>query len=116
MSAAVDALRAGRCIGIFPEGTLSRGEALRPFSGAGRLALAVPEARLVCVAASGVVDIVRFPRRPRLRVQFFEPATGQPQEGESAVRVTKRIMAEIREAAPYAAAGRRRRPAGPSSA
>jgi 1-acyl-sn-glycerol-3-phosphate acyltransferase len=104
----VDALRAGRCVGIFPEGTVSKGEALRPLSGAGRLAQAVPEARVVCVAASGVVDIARFPRRPRLRVQFFEPATGQPQPGESAVRLTKRVMAEIRDRAPFAAAGRRR--------
>jgi 1-acyl-sn-glycerol-3-phosphate acyltransferase len=107
MSAALDALRAGRCIGVFPEGTISRGEALRPLSGAGRLALAVPEARLVCVAASGTVDLARFPRRPRLRVEFFEPESGQPQPGETAIRLTRRLMAEIRERAPYAAAGRK---------
>jgi 1-acyl-sn-glycerol-3-phosphate acyltransferase len=109
MSAALDALRAGRCLGIFPEGTISRGEPTRPLSGAGRLALAVPEARLVCVAASGAVDLARFPRRPRLRVEFFEPASGQPQPGETPIRLTRRLMAEIRERAPFAAAGRRTR-------
>jgi 1-acyl-sn-glycerol-3-phosphate acyltransferase len=109
MSAALDALRAGGCLGIFPEGTISRGEATRPLSGAGRLALAVPEARLVCVAASGAVDLVRFPRRPRLRVEFFAPESGQPQPGETPIRLTRRLMAEIRERAPFAAAGRRTR-------
>lgn len=108
MSAAVDRLREGSCIGVFPEGTVSRGEALRPLSGAGRLALAVPEARLICAAASGVTEISRFPHRPRIRVDFFEPEGGQAQEGESAVRVTRRIMAQIRQRAPYAVAGRRR--------
>jgi 1-acyl-sn-glycerol-3-phosphate acyltransferase len=77
-------------------------------SGAGRLALAVPEARLICAAASGVTDIASFPRRPRIRVDFFEPEGGQAQEGESAIRLTRRIMGQIRQRAPYAAAGRRR--------
>ncbi len=108
MSAAVEQLRDGGCIGVFPEGTVSRGEALRPLSGAGRLALAVPEARLICAAASGVTDIARFPHRPRIRVDFFEPDGGQAQEGESAVRLTRRLMTQIRQRAPYAVAGRRR--------
>ena len=55
---AVAALRAGSCIGVFPEGTISVGRQLRARSGVGRLALEVPEARLVCVA-------VRGPRRSR---------------------------------------------------
>jgi 1-acyl-sn-glycerol-3-phosphate acyltransferase len=108
MSAAVDQLRAGGCIGVFPEGTVSRGRPLRPLSGAGRLALAVPEARLICVASSGAVDIVRFPHRPRIRVHFFEPAGGQAQPGETPIRLTRRAMAEIRARAPFAIPGRRR--------
>jgi 1-acyl-sn-glycerol-3-phosphate acyltransferase len=107
MSAALEALRAGRCVGVFPEGTVSKGAALRPLSGAGRLALAVPEARLVCVAVTGAVDIARFPHRPRVRVQFFEPESGQVHHGESAIRLTRRVMGEIRAVAPFAA-GRRR--------
>jgi 1-acyl-sn-glycerol-3-phosphate acyltransferase len=108
MSAAVDALRAGRCVGVFPEGTVSRGEALRPLSGAGRLVLAVPDARIVCAAVTGAVDIVRFPRRPRLRVDFFEPTGGQAAPSESAIRVSRRVMADIRARAPFAAPVRRR--------
>ena len=42
LSEAIEQLRAGACIGIFPEGTVSRGRTLRSRSGAGRLALAVP--------------------------------------------------------------------------
>ena len=73
---AIEELRSGGCIGIFPEGTRSLGRELRARSGIGRLAEAVPEARIVCVAVSGTVDIARFPKRPRIRVRFFVPAGG----------------------------------------
>jgi 1-acyl-sn-glycerol-3-phosphate acyltransferase len=108
LEAAVEQLRAGACIGVFPEGTISWGKELRALSGAGRLALAVPGTRVVCVATTGVVDIVRFPKRPRIRVEFFEPAEGQAQPGEMAARLTKRVMAEVRVRAPQVSAGRRR--------
>lgn len=107
MSAAIDALRRGGCIGVFPEGTVSRGRPLRPLSGAGRLALAVPEATLLGVSVTGAVDIVRFPHRPRITVEFFDP--GQPADGESAIRLTRRVMAEVRDRAPAAVPGRRRK-------
>jgi 1-acyl-sn-glycerol-3-phosphate acyltransferase len=107
LQAAVDQLHSGACIGVFPEGTMSWGKPLRALSGAGRLALAVPGTRVVCVATTGVVDIVRFPRRPRIRVEFFEPAEGQPRPGEMAAALTKRTMAEVRARAPQVPAGRR---------
>jgi 1-acyl-sn-glycerol-3-phosphate acyltransferase len=106
MAAAVDRLRAGGCIGVFPEGTVSRGQPLRALSGAGRLALAVPDVRVVGARVIGAVDIVRFPRRPRLRVEFFDPAEGQPAEGETALGLTRRVMTEVRAGAPYAVPGR----------
>jgi 1-acyl-sn-glycerol-3-phosphate acyltransferase len=109
LSAAIEQLERGSCIGVFPEGTISRGEVMRPRSGAGRLALAVPDARIVAATVTGSVDIVRFPRRPRLVVEFFEPAAGQARDGESAMALTRRVMEEIRERAPFAAAGRRHR-------
>jgi 1-acyl-sn-glycerol-3-phosphate acyltransferase len=107
MSAAVAQLEQGNCIGVFPEGTVSRGKALRALSGAGRLALAVPDVQVVAVCVTGSVDIARFPRRPRLRVEFFDPAGGPPRPDESAVALTKRIMAEVRERAPYVSNKRR---------
>lgn len=110
LATAIAQLQDGACIGVFPEGTISQGRTLRALSGAGRLALAVPGCRVVCTRITGAVDIMRFPRRPRLRVEFFEPRDGQPKDGESAVALTKRTVAEIREAAPPVVAGRRRRP------
>lgn len=107
LSAAIEALRAGACIGVFPEGTVSRGRALRPLSGAGRIALAVPGTTVLGVSVTGPVDIVRFPRRPRLRVEFFDP--GQPLEGESSIALTRRVMTDVRHRAPAAVPGRRRK-------
>jgi 1-acyl-sn-glycerol-3-phosphate acyltransferase len=106
LSAAIEQLERGRCVGVFPEGTISRGEEMRPLSGAGRLALAVPGTRIVAVSVTGAVDIVRFPARPRITVEFFEPLEGQPREGESAIKLTRRVMAEIRRRAPFVPAGR----------
>ena len=109
LDAAVEQLRGGACVGVFPEGTISRGLTLRPRSGIGRLALAVPEARLVCVSTSGTVDLVRFPKRPRIRVEFFEPAGGQIDPAEDPGALSARILAEIRERSPIALPGRRRK-------
>jgi 1-acyl-sn-glycerol-3-phosphate acyltransferase len=111
LSVAIEALQAGGCVGVFPEGTVSRGRSLRPLSGAGRLALSVPSTRVVCVSVSGAVDVVRFPKRPRIRVEFFEPAGGPPRPGETAVGLTKRTMAEVRARAPFAVPGRHRKAA-----
>lgn len=107
---AIEELGAGACIGVFPEGTISRGRPMRALSGAGRLALAVPESRVVGLRIVGAVDIVRFPKRPRIRVEFFEPAGGQPHEGESAAALTKRVMGEVRSTAPSVPAGRKPEP------
>lgn len=105
LAAAIAQLRAGACVGVFPEGTISRGAALRARSGAGRLAVAVPGTRVVCGAVSGCVDIVRFPKRPRLRVEFFELALDRE---ETPLALTRRALAAMRTIAPPAAAGRSR--------
>ncbi|MEA2167244.1 MAG: 1-acyl-sn-glycerol-3-phosphate acyltransferase [Solirubrobacteraceae bacterium] len=99
-------LGAGACIGVFPEGTISLGRELRARSGFGRLAVSVPDAAVVCVAVRGTVDIARFPRRPRINVEFFTPAAGGSQPGETPADLSARLVAEIRERAPVAAAGR----------
>jgi 1-acyl-sn-glycerol-3-phosphate acyltransferase len=109
LAAAIARLQDGGCVGVFPEGTVSRGRPLPARSGAGRLALAVPVTRVLCVAVTGAVDVARFPARPRIRVEFFLPAGGQPGTGESAIAVTRRMMAEVRAVAPYAIPGRPRK-------
>ena len=107
---AIEELRAGSCIGIFPEGTRSLGRELRPRSGLGRLVAAVPEAAVVPVAVTGSVDITRPFKRPRLHVRFLAPAGG-PRDGESPGDYAVRVTAGIRELAPIAIAGRKRRKA-----
>jgi 1-acyl-sn-glycerol-3-phosphate acyltransferase len=102
VAAAVERLRAGECVGLFPEGMISRGRTLPVRSGAGRLALEVPEAVIVCAAITGSVGMARFPHRPRLRVEFFRPASGPPRAGESAAELTARLVAEIRAISPPA--------------
>jgi 1-acyl-sn-glycerol-3-phosphate acyltransferase len=103
---AITELRAGACIGIFPEGTRSLGRTLRPRSGLGRLAAAVPEATVVPVAIEGSTDIPRFPKRPRLRVRFLAPVEG-PLEDESPAAFAARVTADVRALAPISPAGRR---------
>ncbi|WP_239143477.1 lysophospholipid acyltransferase family protein [Actinoplanes philippinensis] len=116
LDAAVRCLSTGGCLGIFPEGTRSQGRLLRARSGVGRLAQAVPQARIVCAAVTGTVDIARFPRRPRLTVTFFEPTPAPPSPSpESALELAARLTAELRAVAPVAPAGRRSGPDGKPS-
>jgi 1-acyl-sn-glycerol-3-phosphate acyltransferase len=112
MSRAIEALRAGACIGVFPEATRSLGRTLRARSGLGRLAQAVPEAEIVCCTVTGTVDIPRFPTRPHVRVDFFRPADGGLAAGESPAELAVRLLTEIRERAPVVATGRRARGGG----
>jgi 1-acyl-sn-glycerol-3-phosphate acyltransferase len=108
LSRAIEELRGGACIGVFPEGTRSRGKVLRARSGVGRLALEAPEAKLVCVAIEGTSDLTGFPRRPRLRTLFFEPAGGQVRPGEEPGELAARLLAEIRELVPPTISFRKR--------
>ncbi|HVU92346.1 MAG TPA: lysophospholipid acyltransferase family protein [Jatrophihabitans sp.] len=108
MADAIAALRGGACIGVFPEGTRSLGRPLRARSGVGRLAQEVPEATVVCVRVNGTVDVVRFPHRPKVRVEFYRPAGGGRQPDETAIGFAKRLLAELREGAPPEVPGRRR--------
>jgi 1-acyl-sn-glycerol-3-phosphate acyltransferase len=106
---AIEELRKGACIGIYPEGTRSLGRALRARSGVGYLAQAVPEATIIGVACNGTVAIPRFPSaRPNVRVEFFafdRPAIGGD---ESPQQYSTRLLAQIRQRAPIEVAGRKR--------
>lgn len=108
LAVAIRELADGSCIGIFPEGTISRGAYLRPRSGAGRLAEAVPECRVVLGAITGSVDIVRFPKRPKIRIDFFEPEGGQKRPDETPAEFATRVTEEIRRRAPYVVPGRKK--------
>ncbi|MBN8866316.1 MAG: 1-acyl-sn-glycerol-3-phosphate acyltransferase [Solirubrobacterales bacterium] len=100
LEAAVDALGRGETIGIFPEGTLSRGENLRARRGVSRLARACPGVPVVLVAVRGGTELKRFPHRPRVTVEFFAPEGGQPQPDEDPQGLAQRLLDEIRAKAP----------------
>jgi 1-acyl-sn-glycerol-3-phosphate acyltransferase len=111
LNLAIEELRNGACVGIFPEGTRSLGRELRPRSGLGRLYAAVPESQIVCAAVEDTTLITAFPKRPRLRVVFYPPAGGGLQPRESPADFSVRIVSELRERAPITIAGRKRRKA-----
>src|SRR5215467_7292020 len=108
LSRAIETLRGGACIGVFPEGTRSRGKVLRARSGVGRLALEVPETQVTLVAIEGTSDLTGFPRRPRLRIRFFAPAGGQPRPDEDPGELSARLLAEVRELVPPSISYRKR--------
>src|ERR1700759_2584663 len=105
---AVAALREGSCVGVFPEGTRSKGRVMRARSGVGRLALEVPEAHVSCVAISGTTDLTGFPHRPKIKVHFFDPAGGQPRADEDPGDLSARLLAEIRAISPPTISYRKR--------
>ncbi|MQA74554.1 MAG: 1-acyl-sn-glycerol-3-phosphate acyltransferase [Solirubrobacterales bacterium] len=110
---AIEALRAGACIGVFPEGTRTLGRPLRARGGIGRLAEAVPGTEVVLASVSGTTDFVRFPRRPRARVRFSRPAGGDYRLGEDHGDFAARLIDEIRADTPRVTAGRRARSVAP---
>lgn len=100
MESAVDALERGEMIGIFPEGTLSRGQILRARRGVARLAQVCPDVPVVLVAVEGGTDLKRFPKRPRVIIEFFPPAGGQPRADEDLGELSQRLLDEIRKRVP----------------
>ena len=109
---AIEELRKGACIGIYPEGTRSLGRALRARSGVGYMARAVPEATIVGAACNGTVAIPRVPRaRPDVRVEFFAFDRPVIAPEESPQQYSTRLFAQLRQRAPIEVAGRERRSA-----
>jgi 1-acyl-sn-glycerol-3-phosphate acyltransferase len=106
---AIEELRKGACIGIYPEGTRSLGRALRARSGVGYMARAVPEATIIGVACNGTAAIPRFPRaRPHVRVEFFEFDRPAIAPDETPQEYSTRLLAQLRQRAPIEVAGRKR--------
>ena len=94
MDRAVAELRAGACIGIFPEGTRSLGRTLRARGGLARHAV-VLQAVVVACTVQGTTDIPRFPTRPHEWVRFFSPQAIASADGDAASRRAARLLEEI---------------------
>jgi 1-acyl-sn-glycerol-3-phosphate acyltransferase len=72
----------------------------------------VPEAQFAACTVTGTTDVLRFPKRPRIRLRFFTPSGGGLREGEEPAAFAARLLAECREGAPPVNAGRRPPPTG----
>jgi 1-acyl-sn-glycerol-3-phosphate acyltransferase len=106
---AIEELRKGSCIGIYPEGTRSLGRVLRARSGIGYMARAVPEATILGIACNETVAIPRFPRaRPHVRVEFFEFDRPAIAPDETPQEYSTRLLTQLRQRAPIEVAGRAR--------
>jgi 1-acyl-sn-glycerol-3-phosphate acyltransferase len=98
---AVEALRAGELVGVFPESTISRSYVPRPLkSGAARMAIeaGVPLIPVVTWGAHRVWTTGRRPiwkRRVAVSVWVDEPMTIGPDE--TAAEVTERLAVRLRE-------------------
>jgi 1-acyl-sn-glycerol-3-phosphate acyltransferase len=109
-SAAVEAVRAGECVGIYPEATLTRDPGLWPMvgkTGAARVALATG-CPVIPVAQWGPQEILPpYGRKPRLRrttvrVWAGPPVdlsefSGQPLDAETLRAATDRILDAVTE-------------------
>ncbi len=110
---ALEALRAGGALGVFPEGRLNWGVPIRARSGVGLLAGWCPESAIVLCSITGTTDFVRFPRRPRVTVRFFPPTGGPRRPEEEPAAFAARLLADVRRVSPPTPAGRRAIVGGP---
>jgi 1-acyl-sn-glycerol-3-phosphate acyltransferase len=101
---ALQVLKNGLVLGIFPEGTRNRGEGLHAAkTGAARLARTIG-CPIVPVAIQGTQDLFRhFPRRVPISITFGAPIYLQP--GETHLGLTDRLMFALAEMLPPEARG-----------
>lgn len=87
-------ITSGQVLGMFPEGTRSRGNGLRPAkAGAARLALE-HRCPIIPVGISGIEGAIRLGRtRKTIRILFGEPL--KPRSDEDATELTDRLMYTI---------------------
>jgi 1-acyl-sn-glycerol-3-phosphate acyltransferase len=99
MRHAAKVLKYGQTLGMFPEGTRSKGKGLAVAkTGVARLALET-EAPIVLVAVTGSDKFFkRFPHRARVRIEFL-PAI-LPEPGETPLALTDRLMFMLAQSLP----------------
>lgn len=108
LSAAIDAVNAGECVLVYPEGTVTKDPAYWPMSaktGVARLALAtgapvIPLAQWGAQHFLGRDQRPRFFPRKRIQITAGEPVDlsefeGKPANAETMRRVTEKVMREL---------------------
>ena len=99
MRHAAKVLNHGQILGMFPEGTRSKGKGLAVAkSGAARLAIEA-NCPIVLMAVAGSDQLFkRFPRRTCVRIKLLPPLW--PREGENPLALTDRMMFTLAQALP----------------
>lgn len=99
MRHAAKVLKHGLTLGMFPEGTRSKGKGLAVAkTGVARLAIET-EAPIVGVAVTGSDKFFkRFPHRARVRIEFLPPLSPKP--GETPLALTDRLMFTLAQSLP----------------
>jgi 1-acyl-sn-glycerol-3-phosphate acyltransferase len=95
----VEALRAGACVLVFPEGTRSPDGALGPFKKGGFLAAVEAGSRLVPVAVHGTLSLMPrhgYALRPgHVRVSILDPVDASGYSSADRDRVIARVRSQI---------------------
>ncbi len=99
MRHAAKVLKHGQTLGMFPEGTRSKGKGLTVAkTGVARLAIEA-ECPIVLTAVTGSDQFFkRFPHRARVRIEFLPPLLPQP--GETPLALTDRLMFTLAQSLP----------------
>ncbi len=99
MRHAAKVLKHGQILGMFPEGTRSKGKGLTVAkTGVARLAIEM-DCPIVLTAVTGSDRFFkRFPHRARVRIEFLPPLLPKP--GESPLALTDRLMFTLANALP----------------
>lgn len=103
---AIDVVRAGHALGMFPEGTRSRTGALQPAkTGVARIALGSGASIVPAVVINSepvLRDWLKFQRRPHVIIRFGPPLTtcGNPQYPADVARTTNTMMCAIAQLLP----------------
>jgi len=96
---AVEAVRAGQCLVVYPEGTFRRAPGLRPFKLGGFLVAAQAGVPLLPVTIRGMRSILRdgqkVPRPGRASISFGAPLDSEGGDWNAAVKLRDRARAEI---------------------
>ena len=100
IEAAAEALQAGHCLCVFPEGTLSRGQRLRIRGGAASLLASVPDAALVGCAVTGATTLQKLRFGARVMVTFIATSSGVAKDAGEATCTIEDLMNTIRTLAP----------------
>ncbi len=99
MRHAAQVLKRGQTLGMFPEGTRSKGKGLAVAkTGVARLAIEM-DCPIVLVAVTGSDRFFkRFPHRARVRIEFLPPLLPKP--GENPLALTDRLMFTLAQSLP----------------